>query len=387
MNDTNLLYKYKVSFTLLFSFHMFTFLCRYPFTNALMSSRTAQPRRFKMSLKSTERQQWTEADETYMMKAVECAKKGLTRTFPNPAVGCVLVKQTTGEIVGSGFHPRAGFPHAEIFALLEATGYVESGVASADSVINDSKSISATKVTELMNTYYSEGGPDKLFGNCFIETPVTAYVTLEPCSHYGRTPPCAATFALAKVNRVVIGYQDPNPRVDGGGVKVLENAGIQVDLAEGRQSKEACQTIISNFCKRITPRPDLGENYDYMTGKMRRSLRSIAGRKLHDNILPSIDWGGESVLLDENMEASVLSLPLKPEWMDHVDSILWQHELIQLKLNKAVAKRKGAKLLGDRIAEALNAHVAQSKGHTILLYRPGFPPVLDLEEIVEMEVS
>ena len=72
-----------------------------------------------------------------MNMAIEHAKNGLGRTFPNPAVGCVLVRQDTHEIVGAGFHPQAGFPHAEVFALLEAGGHVDSGVAAAMSIVVD----------------------------------------------------------------------------------------------------------------------------------------------------------------------------------------------------------------------------------------------------------
>jgi RNA-binding protein YhbY len=76
-------------------------------------------------------------------------------------------------------------------------------------------------------------------------------------------------------------------------------------------------------------------------------------------------------------------LVLNPSWMEDVDACLWQKELVQLRLGNAVAKKKGAKLLGERIAKDLDAHVAQVVGHTVLLYRPGIPPVLNLEELSE----
>lgn len=117
----------------------------------------------------------------FMRRAIELAKKGQYTTRPNPCVGCVLVKQ--GEIIAEGFHYQAGQPHAEIFALQQA-GTQAKGA--------------------------------------------TAYVTLEPCSHYGRTPPCADALINAEIARVVIAVTDPNPKVAGGGIHKLQQAGIEV---------------------------------------------------------------------------------------------------------------------------------------------------------------
>lgn len=118
---------------------------------------------------------------TYMQHAIQLAKKGIYSTRPNPNVGCVIVKD--GEVIGQGFHPRAGQPHAEVFALREA-GEQAKGA--------------------------------------------TAFVTLEPCAHYGRTPPCAKALIDAQVKRVVIACLDPNPLVAGKGVALLQDAGIEV---------------------------------------------------------------------------------------------------------------------------------------------------------------
>lgn len=119
----------------------------------------------------------------FMMLAIEQAKQGLYTTRPNPAVGCVIVQ--ADKVVGQGFHPKAGAPHAEVFALKEA------GVRAVGA---------------------------------------TAYVTLEPCSHTGRTPPCALALIAAGVARVVIAGLDPNPQVAGRGVKLLEQSGIAVTI-------------------------------------------------------------------------------------------------------------------------------------------------------------
>ncbi|MBM1194229.1 bifunctional diaminohydroxyphosphoribosylaminopyrimidine deaminase/5-amino-6-(5-phosphoribosylamino)uracil reductase RibD [Pseudomonas weihenstephanensis] len=116
-----------------------------------------------------------------MARAIELARKGLYTTHPNPRVGCVIVRD--GQIVGEGWHVRAGEPHAEVHAL-RAAGALARGA--------------------------------------------TAYVTLEPCSHHGRTPPCAEGLVNAGVARVVAAMQDPNPEVAGRGLKRLADAGIEV---------------------------------------------------------------------------------------------------------------------------------------------------------------
>lgn len=121
-------------------------------------------------------------DSRWMAEALRLAELGLYGTSPNPRVGCVLVAD--GQQVGSGWHRRAGEPHAEVLALREAR----------DNARN-----------------------------------ATAYVTLEPCSHHGRTPPCADALIAAGVARVVVAAQDPNPLVAGTGIARLRAAGIDVD--------------------------------------------------------------------------------------------------------------------------------------------------------------
>lgn len=132
-------------------------------------------------------------DRAHMRRALDLARRGLGATAPNPAVGCVIVDEA-GTIIGEGYHPRAGLPHAEVYALRAA------GRAAA-------------------------GG--------------TAYVTLEPCAHHGRTPPCAAALLDAGVARVVVGVGDPNPLVGGGGVKLLVDGGVVVEQVGGDEEAEA----------------------------------------------------------------------------------------------------------------------------------------------------
>lgn len=121
-------------------------------------------------------------DRAFMARAIRLAWRGLETTDPNPRVGCVLVRD--GEVVGEGWHERAGGPHAEAAALAMAG--------------------------------------DRARG-------ATAYVSLEPCCHQGRTPPCTGALIQAGVARVVFGARDPNPRVDGGGERALRSAGITVE--------------------------------------------------------------------------------------------------------------------------------------------------------------
>ncbi|WP_442111964.1 bifunctional diaminohydroxyphosphoribosylaminopyrimidine deaminase/5-amino-6-(5-phosphoribosylamino)uracil reductase RibD [Pseudomonas sp. NUPR-001] len=140
-------------------------------------------------------------DAHYMARALELARKGLYSTHPNPRVGCVIVRD--GKVVGEGWHVRAGEPHAEVHALRQAG--------------------------ELAR------------GAC-------AYVTLEPCSHHGRTPPCAEALVKAGVARVVAAMQDPNPQVAGQGLKRLAEAGIEV--ASGVLESEA-RALNPGFLKRM----------------------------------------------------------------------------------------------------------------------------------------
>ena len=140
-------------------------------------------------------------DQHYMARALELARKGLYSTHPNPRVGCVIVRD--GKIVGEGWHARAGEPHAEVHALRQAG--------------------------------------DKARGG-------TAYVTLEPCSHHGRTPPCADALVAAGVTRVVAAMQDPNPEVSGRGLLRLMQAGIAV--SSGVLEAEA-RALNAGFIKRM----------------------------------------------------------------------------------------------------------------------------------------
>ncbi len=139
--------------------------------------------------------------EKMMNRAILLARKGVGKTTPNPPVGCVIVRD--GEIVGSGWHKKAGTPHAEVHALGEA-GELARG---AD-----------------------------------------LFVTLEPCSHFGKTPPCADALIAAGVGRVYAGIIDPNPRVAGQGIERLRSAGIPTFTGILEQE---CRRLIGPFMKQV----------------------------------------------------------------------------------------------------------------------------------------
>jgi len=141
-------------------------------------------------------------DHQMMHRALMLARRGLMTTRPNPAVGCVITSDN--KVVGEGWHHQAGEPHAEVHALRSA-GQKARGA--------------------------------------------TAYVTLEPCSHIGRTPPCCDALIEAGIKRVVVAMQDPNPRVSGNGIQRLKEAGISVDVGV---LQAAAESLNPGFISRMT---------------------------------------------------------------------------------------------------------------------------------------
>jgi diaminohydroxyphosphoribosylaminopyrimidine deaminase/5-amino-6-(5-phosphoribosylamino)uracil reductase len=142
-----------------------------------------------------------DADATWMARALALAANGLGRTHPNPPVGAVFVRG--GRVLGEGFHTRAGAPHAEVEALRRARGGVRGG---------------------------------------------TLYVTLEPCAHHGRTPPCVDALVPLGLRRVVVATVDPDPRVRGRGIRALRRAGLRVDVGVGRREADV---LLGGFRSRV----------------------------------------------------------------------------------------------------------------------------------------
>lgn len=145
-------------------------------------------------------------DRDYMLRAIELAKKGMGWTNPNPMVGAVIVKD--GRIIGEGYHARCGELHAERNAIASLKESAEGA---------------------------------------------TIYVTLEPCCHYGKTPPCTEAILEQKIGRVVIGSRDPNPKVSGKGAAILRNAGVQVEEDFMREECDALNPVFFHYITTGTP--------------------------------------------------------------------------------------------------------------------------------------
>lgn len=242
-----------------------------------------------------------EDDVRWMGRALELAARGIGETNPNPVVGCVVVRD--GDVVGEGYHRRAGGPHAEVLALRRA-GDAARGA--------------------------------------------TLYVNLEPCSHQGRTPPCAPRIAGAGVKRVVTAFRDPNPRVSGRGLAQLRRAGVEVTVgvleAEARRLNErfvraarmwrpfvllkAATTLDGRIA---TAR---GESQWITSPAQRKAARRL--RRLHDGVLvgigtvladdplllpePRVRRPFHRIVLDSTLRLPlgsriVASAPLSPVWV------------------------------------------------------------------------
>lgn len=167
-----------------------------------------------------------------MAQAIRLAERGQFTVRPNPAVGCVIVKAS--QVVGEGWHIRAGTPHAEVHALRMAAEQAQGA---------------------------------------------TAYVTLEPCSHHGRTPPCCDALTAAGVSRVVVAMQDPNPLVAGSGIARLRHAGIQVDVGLMESSARALNVgFLSRMeCGLPFVRAKVGASLDGQTALLNGQSQWITG--------------------------------------------------------------------------------------------------------------
>lgn len=221
-------------------------------------------------------------DSAMMARALKLAARGQYTCMPNPAVGCVIVRENT--IVGEGWHQYAGQPHAEVNALSAAGNRAEGA---------------------------------------------TAYVTLEPCSHHGRTPPCADTLIASGISRVVYGMTDPNPRVSGQGLEKLRQAGIVVDgpvlEAEARQlnkgfiqrQEQGLPWVTLKLAMSLDGRTAMasGESQWITGAAARRDVQRLRARScailtgvgtvLHDN--PSLTVRADELGLDDADEAATIA--------------------------------------------------------------------------------
>lgn len=276
-------------------------------------------------------------DKRFMRLALKEARKGLGRTSPNPCVGAVIVKD--GEVISKGYHKKAGTPHAEIHALQNAS--------------------------------------EPVLG-------ATMYVTLEPCNHTGRTPPCSQAILKGGLSRVVIGMTDPNPLVNGGGIDFLRSNGIEV-LSGVLESD--CEALNYPFIKHVKERTpwtimkagvSLDGRLNYQTGqsawitgaqsvhaahKLRNSVDAIlVGRKTVEIDDPSLTTRlsrGKAkdpirIILDSELSTSPASkvyhlASQAPTWVVCATDAP--------KIKKVEFKNLGARLIPiDRAGQGLNLH-------------------------------
>jgi diaminohydroxyphosphoribosylaminopyrimidine deaminase/5-amino-6-(5-phosphoribosylamino)uracil reductase len=218
----------------------------------------------------------TDFDRFAMNRALVLAARGLETTHPNPRVGCVIAQGT--KIIGEGWHERAGEGHAEVNALAAVR---DAGLQSAGT---------------------------------------TAYVTLEPCSHYGRTPPCTDALIAAGVTRVVYAVQDPNPEVSGRGDELLRQAGIAVE--SGLMEAEAVDLNIGYMKRRTYGRPwvrvKLAMSLDGRTALSNGASQWITGEASRNDVQhwrarSSAVLTGVGTVLADDPRLDVRLPPEKPE--------------------------------------------------------------------------
>lgn len=214
-------------------------------------------------------------DNVYMARAIQLAQQGLYTTQPNPRVGCVIVKD--GQVVGEGFHARAGQAHAEVVALAQAGQQAEGA---------------------------------------------TAYVTLEPCAHFGRTPPCANALVAAKVARVVMASLDSNPLVAGKGQAILANAGIQTTVSVLENEAKA---LNKGFFRRMQGglpyvRLKMAASLDGRTAMQSGESKWITGKDARRDVQKLRAQSGAVLTGIGTVLADNPSLTVRPEdWLD------WQY--------------------------------------------------------------
>lgn len=250
-------------------------------------------------------------DRGFMAKAIELARSGWYTTMPNPRVGCVIV-DVNGHIVGKGWHEKAGEPHAEVHALRMA-GMKAKGA--------------------------------------------TAYVTLEPCSHFGRTPPCAEALKAAGVARVVAAIQDANPAVSGKGMALLQAAGIET--LSGVLEEEAL-VLNEGFFKRMSTgmplvRAKLAMSLDGRTAMASGESQWITGPMARSEVQKlraqscAIITGVGSILHDNS------SLTVRPDELGLADA-------------EAICQRQPLRVVLDStLRTPVNARVISGPGHCLIV--------------------
>jgi diaminohydroxyphosphoribosylaminopyrimidine deaminase/5-amino-6-(5-phosphoribosylamino)uracil reductase len=259
-----------------------------------------------------------------MARAVRLAAKGLYTTDPNPRVGCLVVRE--GVVIGEGWHQKAGEAHAEVNALNQAGSAAEGA---------------------------------------------TAYVTLEPCSHHGKTPPCAEALIKAKVTRVVVAMQDPNPQVSGSGIGKLKAAGIEVCC--GLLESEA-EALNPGFCKRMQQglpfiRSKLAMSLDGRTAMASGESKWITGADARRDVhrlrarSSAMLTGVQTVLVDDPLLTARLESEeeVKQPWRVIVDSQL------QMNSNAAMGRLSGKTLLLTTLNESGRRKSLEAAGFEVVV--------------------
>lgn len=266
-------------------------------------------------------------DGYYIRRCVELAKKAIGHTSPNPMVGCLIAKD--GKIVGEGFHPKAGQPHAEVFALRDAGELAENG---------------------------------------------TAYVSLEPCNHYGRTPPCTEALIKAKVKKVVVGMVDPNPMVASKGVARLQDAGIEVSVGV---EEELCRKLNEAFIHKM------------LTGKPFVTLRytmSVDGHLIDHITDGAMERGGYYSRLLEEFDAVVVSSAQSASFPSFASKEPGANQPLQIVLSKcpsflsqvtSVPSEGRSKIIIFADKEAIQQEVTLQGIETVILESISLSSILD----------
>ncbi len=273
---------------------------------------------------------WSVADRQYMARAVQLAREGLYTTNPNPRVGCVLVKD--GVIVAEGFHRRAGEGHAEVNALNMA-GDLAQGAS--------------------------------------------AYVTLEPCSHYGRTPPCAEALIKAGVSRVVCAMVDPNPQVSSCGLKMLQQAGI---IAESGLLEAEARALNPGFIKRMETglpfvRVKTATSLDGRTAMASGESKWITGPAARGDVQKlraqssAIVTGIESILADDSaltVRAEQLAIANAADVVQRQPLRVVLDSQLRMPVTASILKQPGRTLLATLCQDAERVEAVKSAGAEII---------------------
>ena len=295
-------------------------------------------------------------DRYFMMLAIEQAKRGQYTTRPNPAVGCVVVQAAT--VVGQGFHPQAGQPHAEVFALKDA------GIQAAGA---------------------------------------TAYVTLEPCSHTGRTQPCAQALINAGIKRVVVAGLDPNPQVAGRGVQLLKQANIDVTVGILNTQAEALNLGFLKAMRTQMPyvRLKIAASLDGRTAMATGESKWITGAAAREDVQKlraqsgAIITGSATIIADDpklNVRSSQLGVnveqipkPLiivldrrkrlqhnthsKYQLCRHADTLYWRDNDLLLLLKMLVSEHQCYEVLIEAGASVAGSFLSQQLVDELIVYQ------------------